>query len=90
MSINSIQDNSFGRGDDSAVNSLRERSSHNEMNRMDEHDNHDSATPSLDEEQDQMEEENTLKPLGTLYPLDSHFLDRINSQKTSLKDIYPG
>jgi hypothetical protein len=89
-SINSIQENSFGRGNDSAVNSLRERSSHNErseMSRMDENDNHDSTTPSLDEEQDQMKEEDTCKPLGTLYPLDSHFLDRIDSQKASLKDI---
>lgn len=91
LSLNCSHNTSIGMGDKPDADSLSERPTHNvrgDMNRIEEQDDHGSATSSGDDGRDQGEvEEYTPKSLGALHPLESHFLDEINSHKTSLKDI---
>jgi hypothetical protein len=91
LSFNPSHENSYGRGNDPIMNSLREGSSHNvgrEVTGVDEQDDHSSAASSGDEEQNRVEEEEqTPIPIGLLYPLDSHFLARLNNNTSSVKAV---
>jgi len=91
LSFNPSHENSYGRGNDPIMNLLREGSSHNvgkEVTGVDELDDHSSAASSGDEEQNRVEEEEqTPIPVGLLYPLDSHFLARLNNNTSSVKAV---